>query len=297
MFNYRTDIWQIGLIAKDFPAAEKEKIRAEDIAWLPQGKRFTFLADPFVTIYKNGFCLFAEAYDYRDKKGWIEGIILDEKLAITERFTALREEWHLSYPFIFNDGEKNFLLPEAHKSKTLTLYVAEDFPKIWRKFCQIELGFPVVDATVFFDGEIWWLFFSPADSATEILGIAYAYDLKGPWKIHPKFPARSGKDGSRPGGAPFLRDGILYLPVQDCRKTYGGALGLLRFNILSKEECETELLPFLAPENLTGKNFSGLHHFSGCKGLICIDAKTIDASPARFFINLQKRLRRLMIKK
>ena len=54
---------------------------------------------------------------------------------------------------------------------------------------------------------------------------------------------RGTRTSSRPGGTPFRRDDALFLPVQDCSRTYGGAIRLLRIDALADhathEEFET----------------------------------------------------------
>ena len=90
-------------------------------------------------------------------------------------------------------------------------------------------GFPGCDATpVEHDGR-WWLFCGNQDDrGTERLYLFMADALTGPWRPHPGNPVKADAGSARPGGLPFVHEGVLYRPAQDCSRTYGGALVLNR---------------------------------------------------------------------
>ena len=81
--------------------------------------KYRYLADPFV-IKKNGshFC-FVEDYDYRTLKGSISAYKISssgyETLGI-----VLDEDFHLSYPFIFEYENEIYMCPETHEKKRNT---------------------------------------------------------------------------------------------------------------------------------------------------------------------------------
>ena len=79
----------------------------------PRGR---FLADPFV-FKKDGIdYIFVEDFFYSDRKGRISVIKISngkyQFLGI-----VLEEEFHLSFPFIFESQESIFMIPETSQSK------------------------------------------------------------------------------------------------------------------------------------------------------------------------------------
>jgi hypothetical protein len=121
------------------------------------------------------------------------------------------------------------------------------------------------------------------------LHAAWAERLEGPWHPLAPNPIRQDMAGGRPGGTPFTAEGQLCLPVQDCTRTYGGAIRILRFNRLSPDGADTELgPPIAAPVNTAYRK--GMHTLAGCGPVTLIDAKKIDRSGRGWLIDLRRRL-------
>lgn len=290
----RKDLWRCGIV--DRPLADVVRLGLADatVEWLPDEPRFTFLADPFgVRLADGAMALFVEHYDYRERHGRIERLRLDPDGCVVERQPALAEPWHLSYPVPIAADGAQWLLPEAHRSGALTLYRAQANWSDWRAETTIALDVVPVDATPWHDGERWWLFYSPGTSKAakvERLHLAWADRLTGPWHPHPQNPVRIGRDGSRPGGTPALVDGRVMLPVQDCARTYGGAVRPLWINRLDPEGWNAELgLPLTLPPG----GWAGMHTLSACGERTLIDVKTIDRSLAGLGIEWAYHRRRI----
>ncbi len=79
------------------------------------------------------------------------------------------------------------------------------------------------------------------------LHFAFAERLTGPWCLHSDNPVRSDLASSRPGGTAWLENGVPHLPVQDCTRTYGGALRVLKILELSPGHFEAEATTPLLP--------------------------------------------------
>ena len=290
----RCDIWRVGVVS--VPIAEiatRGEIDPAAIIWLPEQPYFRFLADPFGLWCEGQLHLFVEAYDYRTRHGVIDRLVLDTDFRPIDRETVLREPWHLSYPFIFQGEGAVWMLPEASRSGGLTLYRAAEFPRRWEKAVQIMLDPVPIDATPAFHEGRWWLFYSGGAHRADRMGAlhaAWADRLEGPWHSHPANPIRRDIAGGRPGGTPFLSDGLLALPVQDCSETYGGAIRILRFECLSPDAVKTVLGPPIAPP--AGRYRDGLHTLSGCGPVTLIDSKRIDRSGRGWLIDLQRVLGR-----
>jgi hypothetical protein len=216
-------------------------------------------------------------------------------LELLERRTALCEPWHLSYPFVFEAEGAIWMLPEAHRSGKLTLYRAHGECDDWRAECEIALDCVPVDASILRHEGRWWLFYASAmDRLSKIsdLHVAWADVLCGPWTVHPDNPVRRDLSSSRPGGTPIVIDGRVMLPVQDCSRTYGGAIRPLWIDELGEGRFQASAgttldLPLGSPDHC-----KGMHTLSACGGITLVDVKTIDRSLAGLGIELGRAMGR-----
>lgn len=269
---------------------------AKDIVWLPPPEGLGFRADPFGLWHGNQLYVFVERLDLADPVGRIEVLTYSEELDLLSIEVALREPWHLSYPFVFRSGESYWMLPEARGGGRLTLYKASAFPLGWRAELTIPVPAGAVDATPLFWKDKWWLFYCLRQGRShqrDQLHIAFADRLAGPWQHHPASPVRKGLCGCRPGGSPVVGDGYIDLPVQDSRNGYGGALRRLRITKLDERRFEADDYPWLhAPATFAPFN-DGLHTLSSAGDLSLIDVKRIDQSIlVRLFNATVRRTRR-----
>ena len=287
------DLWRCGIAHKPLAAVVRDGgFGNAAIDWLPAADRFTFLADPFAVDHDERRIVLAEAYDYRHRLGRIEWLEM-RGAEVATRGVALAEPWHLSYPMpIAADGEL-YLLPEAHRSGGLTLYRAVEFPGRWEVAARVELDVVPVDATPWFDGGRWWLFYSPAGARESDLHIAFADRLTGPWRTLAN-PVRRDLGSARPGGTPVLVDGRLVLPVQDNRATYGGAIRPLWIDRIDPDGFEAEVGPAITPPGGAGDYRDGMHTLTACGEDTLIDVKRIDRSLAGAVVGAVGRVRRLV---
>jgi hypothetical protein len=281
---WRKDIWRIGLVEAPVVAvAAAGGVDRLPVRWLPQEPPFHFLADPFGVWRDGRLWIFAEAYDYRTRHGVIDVLALDADLAPADRRTVLSEPWHLSYPFVLEADGEVWMAPEAHRSGALTLYRAAAFPDRWEPMARLALDTPAIDPTVFRHQGLWWLAYAPSGPQSSKQGrlhLAFAEALTGPWRPHPGNPVRVERTSSRPGGVPFIQDGVLTLPVQDCARTYGGAIRLLRIPELTPARFEAHAEGRIAPPATAAPYVDGLHTLSACGDVTLIDVKRIDRSPS-----------------
>jgi hypothetical protein len=87
-------------------------------------------------------------------------------------------------------------------------------------------GVPITDATVFFEGGLWWLFCTHVGSVE--LHVYHAKTLHGESTAHTLNPVKREVSSSRPAGPPYRRRGDLYRPAQDCSITFGGGVTINR---------------------------------------------------------------------
>ncbi len=294
--TFRKAIWRTG-IARAAAADILRHGTLDDvpIVWLPTGRRFTFLADPFGLWRDDVLHLFVEAFEYRDRIGRIDVLRFDRDLALIDHRPCLAEPWHLSYPFVFEAEGDTWMMPEAHRSGTLTLYRATDFPFGWEKVTALPLDTPAVDASPFYFEGRWWLFYAASHGKAarqSHLHLAYADRITGPWTPHPGNPVRIDRASARPGGTPLLIGGRPVLPMQDCTKSYGGAIRPLTVTCLTPDRFAAEAGAAMLPPPSAAPFVDGLHTLSACGDVTLIDAKWFDCSPAGLLVDVRRRLRR-----
>lgn len=291
------DIWRVGLVRAPMGALlAPGALATHEVAWLPNPGPLRFLADPFGVWRDGRLFVFVETYDYRDRVGAIEVLTFDGDLQLLGRQPALKEPWHLSYPFIVEDGGETYMLPEAHRSGRLTLYRAAAFPHDWTPVATLDLDQVAIDATPVFHEGRWWLFYTPATTRADkvsALHVAFAERLTGPWTPHPANPVRYDIASSRPGGTPQVVDGVLVLPVQDCRKTYGGAIRPLRVTALTPDSFEAEAGDAITAPASFGPYTAGLHTLSAAGQVTLVDAKRLQVSPRSLTLDAGRALRKL----
>jgi hypothetical protein len=290
----RTDIWRVGLLRQPIgDIFARGSLEGIEPVWLPVGRSWSYIADPFGLWREDRLYLFAEAYDYRNKRGRIVVLMLDRDLNLIDHQPCLSQPWHLSYPYLIEQGDEVYMLPEAFRSGTLTLYRATRFPFAWEPVAAIPLDGAAIDASPVFHDGLWWLFHAPSTDRTARMGVlhlAWAERLTGPWHLHPLNPLRSDLSGARPAGSPTVVDGKLIVPLQDCSRTYGGAVKLLRVEELSPTRFEAEICAAIAAPRAFAPWTQGLHTLSGCGDITLFDAKRILRSPGKWAIDAGREL-------
>ncbi|MEQ7874358.1 formyl transferase [Sphingomonas sp. ASV193] len=288
------DLWRCGYVE----ASLEDVIAAGGLAgyaprWLPSPPgRHRFLADPFGSARGDTQHVFAEALDYRDRRGRIVGFTRHSDGRLEPHGTVLEAPWHLSYPVLAEEAGELFMLPEAHRGGGLWLYRATDLPTGWTRDSRLGLPFVPVDATPLRFGDRWLLLCARAGAPADELHLFESARLAGPWRPHPASPLRTGNDGSRPGGTALVRDGAVLLPVQDNRETYGGALRLLTIMAIGTDRPAISLGPRLTPPADTGGHDDGLHTLAACGPITLFDVKRIDRSLGGRLIGALGKVRR-----
>jgi hypothetical protein len=275
------DIWRCAIVKQPAEVILRGGIDASSVVWLPDMPPGSFRADPFALWRGGHLHVFAEAFDYRDRVGHIDLLIFDRDLNLLECRTVLKTPWHLSYPFVFEADGEIWMLPEAFQSGALTLYRARRFPFEWEPVCEVPLDGPAIDATPFFYGEKWWLFYAPSHSKLakkSHLHVAWSDSLTGPWKLHPLNPVRIDLSSTRPGGTPFARNGVINLPVQDCRATYGAAICILEIDCLDETQFSATVGEMLVAPPWMAPFTEGLHTLATAGSVTLIDVKRMDVS-------------------
>ncbi|THF94174.1 glucosamine inositolphosphorylceramide transferase 1 isoform X1 [Camellia sinensis] len=276
--------WSIGVFYGDSPFSLKpiesvNQWRDESAAWPVANPVLTcasvsnagfpsnFVADPFLYAQGDALYLFFETKNSITMQGDI-GVArsIDNGATWQQLGIALDEDWHLSYPYVFDYNGQVYMMPEGSATGDLRLYRAVNFPLKWT-LEKIIMKKPLVDAFIINRDGKFWLFGSDhsgiGTKKNGQLEIWYSSSPFGPWKAHKNNPIYNTDKsmGARNGGRPFVHNGNLYRIGQDCGETYGKRVRLFKVEILTKDKFREVEVPLGLEEPKKGVNaWNGARH-------------------------------------
>jgi hypothetical protein len=198
-----------------------------------------FYADPFLFCHDGRRFIFFEDYDSSRRRAVICYAELDAGGRLGPPRMALSADCHLSYPFVFAEGDAVYMLPETAGHRAVELYRATNFPDEWTLDRVLLSDVTATDATLVRHEGRLWLFVAIAvdgDRSIDELFLFSAESLHGEWEPHPMNPVVSDVRRARPAGRVFVQDGQLIRPSQDCSRAYGWRLVFNRIEALSPSE-------------------------------------------------------------
>ncbi|MCC6778990.1 MAG: hypothetical protein IT537_20580 [Hyphomicrobiales bacterium] len=252
---------------------------------IPDDRR-RYYGDPFLLAWRGRTFLFVEELPYATGKGVISAVEIVDGRPDGSFEPVLERPYHLSYPFVFVDGDGIYMLPEATGSGRVELYRATDFPRGWQLERVLIEDQALADATPVYHCGRWWLFGTAAAYGTtdhDELLIFHSKRLTGPWRPHARTPVKSDCRSARPAGRLLVRGGRLLRPVQDCEASYGAGIVWHEITELTPEDfAEREIACWEGRRDL---GVTGLHSFDQIGELQAIDIKRV-SGPGRSVVRL-----------
>lgn len=242
-----------------------------------------FYADPFPVTWQGRTFVFFEDLDHRVGKGIISAIEFGDSGPVGEVMPVLEEPWHLSYPFLIEDGGELWMIPESSLHGDVALYKCVRFPDKWERQATLLSGLELADATITRHGGLHYLFGAWRDGTggySDSLAIYYAEHLLGPWLPHASNPVLIDRASTRPAGNFVTINDKLWRPVQDCADGYGAALALAEVVELSPTTFKQIVRHSLRP----GPAWPGrkLHTLNRCGQLEVIDGSRVQPKMRAF---------------
>jgi hypothetical protein len=256
--------WSIGLLSgpsllelNEFAAGRNPRFTAADVT-TPISD---FVADPFLIKEGSKYFLFFELFNRGNGRGELGVAESSDLIDWDYKGVVLTEPFHLSYPFVFKEGDSYYMIPESRAAGEVRLYKSVSFPMQW-KFEKTLLRGQFVDSSLVRFRNTWWLFSGVSPYS---LSIFYADSFRGPWKPHALNPVyRADSSRARPAGRPVVQNGELIRFVQDNREGYGKKVRAMRVEAITPNEFRERVVepdPFLAAAG-TGWRSNGMHHVS-----------------------------------
>lgn len=239
----------------------------------------SILADPFLFVKDDVLYLFYECQCGRYGKGELRMRKSSDLVHWSEEKSVLREDFHLSFPNVFEYHGEVYMIPETGAAGSIRLYRAADNT--------LERWIYVRDLVN--DGRMW------ADTALlEKEGSCYLFSnvhsRKAPeahlfvsdgldcgFSEHPESPYNTNAATARNAGRILEYGGKLYRPVQDCSKGYGKQISVMSIDELDREHYRESLCKEHIIDTADGFYRRGGHQFCQVtfkgRNLVATDAK------------------------
>jgi hypothetical protein len=274
--RYCTRISEVDDICDLFEVSKHKTLKDFNTPFLALPNNSVTIADPFLFVHGDTLFLFYEEQISFNKRGVIRMRSTTDLNSWSKPVTVLEEPFHLSFPHVFEDKGRVFMIPESCIDQSIRLYEGKGDFKEW-KFNKILLsGEKFVDSVLFKNSNQYFLFVTIQLQDKSYIQDLYVSDsLFGEWKKHRASPIATGKVNGRNGGNIIEFDNNMYRVSQNCSVLYGSQLDVYKIEILNSNIYKESLY---ARDIIQKRSFSmiGGHHFSavifGKKTLVATDA-------------------------
>lgn len=234
-----------------------------------------FWADPHIILKDGIFYIFFEEYIYENERGNISLMKLDQNGNLSKPIIVLEENFHLSYPHIFEYDDQMYMIPETHEKKTIQAYRCIDFPEKWKLDKILFNNIDAVDSTILQYHDKWWLFTGIKNEMKSDWNDLHIFYSENPisenWVSHPMNPIKINNRNSRSAGKIFLKNNVLYRPAQiSTEDEYGKGIIINEIKLLNETEYYEEEVQIIKPWS---KKIKGIHTINFENGLTVLDSK------------------------
>lgn len=232
-------------------------------------------ADPFLFKKDDEYFLFFEMFDRLKRKGLLGCRKVSEK-SIGKMHIIYECDHHMSYPFIYEENETIYIIPECAESGELFRLKCIDFPYKWEKDI-VYTKDHLVDTTPFdYNGKRYYFSERVIKPHTfDRLDVFYESE-NNLVELSSGNPVKTDFSTARCAGKLFKYGDMLIRPSQDCSETYGSKLNFNRIVKLSANEYDEELLTTVTADSIilnSDKNYNGIHTYNSLDNIEVIDLK------------------------
>jgi hypothetical protein len=268
VFN-RQSVWSVSYIDKMWQGCVLSK------GTVIKNPKNRFFADPFVIKKDGKVVCFVEDYSYIEKKGKITAIEIIDKDRYKVLGDAIKEEFHMSFPYVFEYMGELYMVPETISAKSIRLYKCTDFPLKWDYQHDLMENVSAVDTMIFKYKNNWWLFTNLSKHhKKDHCSALYIYKSNSPlsqeWEEHNGNPVVFDSRIGRNGGLLVDKNGDFIRSRQGqgfC--AYGQKLTLAKITELSQKSFSEEEICSLEP--IYSDHVDGVHHIHGCNEYTVFD--------------------------
>lgn len=190
------------------------------------------LADPFLFEQSGFLYLFYEFQQGRYGRGEIRMRKTEDLEHWSDEATVLRENFHLSFPNVFEDHGDFYMIPETSHDGSIRLYKASGGDlEHWSLYRTIlKNGKAWSDSDIYFKDGKYYLFSCVYSRKRTQAHLFVSDSLDGDFSEHPCSPYSYDVSCARNAGRIFSYNGDLFRPAQDNTKGYGKQLSIMRID-------------------------------------------------------------------
>lgn len=263
--------WSIGITNASIEDIIKNNISKKSFTWLPIKDNTRFFADPFVFKNPDGNIeiIFEDysSYNY----GKISLASLNPQFSTISIKPLLDSGFHLSYPSVFKHQDKTFIIPESSKEGGLHCYEFDFETKTLINKRTIIENEPLLDSTILFHNNKYWLFATKRGSKSNSdLYIYHSNKWDGAYVPHKGNPVKTSLSGTRPAGNFIISNDTIYRPTQNSAEYYGKSVILQKIIQLDDDKFEEIAVTELTLQKNNKFNF-GIHTINITNDVIVVD--------------------------
>ena len=221
------------------------KLPIKDL-WKP--KPVLYQADSFLFVKGDELFLFYELQHW-DNPGCIAMTKTKDLKTWTEPVIVLKEPFHLSFPYVFEDHGNIYMVPESQESDSIRLYKANEdltqFEFVKTLLFQERKGgihYNYNDSHIYHKDGKYYLFTSYQKDWMYYQELFVTNDLlNGEFVKHPCSPICTSNEFGRNGGSLIQYGDKLLRVTQDCHQDYGDNISLLEITLINENAYKEQL--------------------------------------------------------
>ena len=294
-FNYIfvRDTWSLGY---RFNKAEVLPLDAHKVFTIIKPNIRWWFADPFCIKYADQYYIFCEMLDCYNGIGSIGVIdITDGKAGKVKQ--VIKEDFHMSYPNVFQYNDSVYMIPETRKGRQIRLYKAVEFPYKWELDTVLLDNIEAVDSTILTNDNTEYLF--TYDVSNDHTLRIYEIDMKNKKVCRDSYIEIPDRNMNlRPAGNFFRYEKKIIRPSQFNKNSYGERLIFSSvIDISDKGYQENEVCSLSASQVKTNTNmvFSRIHTINKADDMEVVDllySKFCIYKPFLLFVRVINKIRK-----
>ena len=217
--------WKVATARNTLSLNRKEVISSRNFVEVPISSKYNFYADPFISA--DGKKIRLEALDNKTGLG---DILQIDAFDYSKQQRIFSGE-HFSYPFSFSYARREYVLPEVASHSAP--YFCEPHRPNQKHFLKGLESMRIVDATMYFVDENWFLFFGENHNAHTMLNLWVADSPYDVFAAHPLSPIVMSPLEARMGGAVISYEDRILRFGQNNSGAYGDSLAIMHLTTLS----------------------------------------------------------------
>ena len=191
----------------------------------------------------------------------------------------MSEKFHLSFPYIFRDKEKIYMIPETSENNDIRLYECIKFPYDWKLKKILIKNIKAVDTIVFKKNNFWWLITATANGKSNQFikfNVFYSYNgfLGNKWIEMKNSNSYLNEEKSRNGGFIKYKDSIFRVNQKSSFNNYGNKIQINQIVNIDTNDYREKIKKNISVKNLGASNIRGIHHLSFNDDFTAFDLKS-----------------------